>query len=55
VQHLTPAALANWLATLAGKQGRVLAPATRHRAIVRHESMRMHARKMRWLTYDHPL
>jgi integrase len=52
VQHLTPAALANWSATLTGKEGRALAPATRRRAIVRLKSVLMHARKMRWLTYD---
>jgi integrase len=52
VQHLTPAALANWSATLTGKEGRALAPATRRRAIVRLKSVMVHARKMRWLTYD---
>ncbi|ORA56361.1 site-specific integrase [Mycobacteroides franklinii] len=52
VQHLTPPALANWSATLTGKEGRALAPATRRRAIVRLKSVLVHARKMRWLTYD---
>jgi integrase len=52
VQHLTPAALANWSATLTGKEGQALAPATRRRAIVRLKSVLVHARKMRWLTYD---
>jgi integrase len=52
VQHLNPAALANWSATLTGKEGRALAPATRRRAIVRLKSVLVHARKMRWLTYD---
>jgi len=53
VQKLTPAALADWSATLAGKDGKVLAPATKRRAIVRVKSVMVHARKMRWLTY-HP-
>jgi integrase len=52
VQKLTPAALANWSATLTGKDGRTLAPATKRRAIVRLKSVMAHARKMRWLTYD---
>jgi hypothetical protein len=52
VQKLTPAALANWSATLTGKDGRILAPATKRRAIVRRTSVMAHARKMRWLTYD---
>jgi len=52
VQKLTPAALANWSATLTGKGGRTLAPATKRRAIVRLKSVMAHARKMRWLTYD---
>ena len=52
VQKLTPAALADWSATLAGKDGRPLAPATKRRAIVRLRSVMAHARKMRWLTYD---
>ena len=53
VQKLTPAALADWSATLTGKDGKVLAPATKRRAIVRVKSVMVHARKMRWLTY-HP-
>ena len=52
VQKLTPAALASWSATLTGKGGRTLAPATKRRAIVRLKSVMVHARKMRWLTYD---
>jgi integrase len=52
VQKLTPAALANWSATLTGKGGRTLSPATKRRAIVRLKSVMAHARKMRWLTYD---
>src|SRR5262249_28897517 len=52
VQQLTPAALADWLAKLTGKDGKVLAPATKRRAIVRVKSVMVHARKMRWLTYD---
>src|ERR1700686_1689010 len=52
VQKLTPAALANWSATLTGEGGRTLAPATKRRAIVRLKSVMAHARKMRWLTYD---
>jgi integrase len=52
VQKLTPAALADWSATLAGKDGRPLAAATKRRAIVRLRSVMAHARKMRWLTYD---
>lgn len=52
VQKLTPAALADWSTTLAGKDGRPLAPATKRRAIVRLRSVMAHARKMRWLTYD---
>jgi hypothetical protein len=35
-----------------GKDGKVLAPATKRRAIVRVKSVMVHARKMRWLTYD---
>jgi hypothetical protein len=52
VQKRTPAALADWSAKLAGKDGKVLAPATKRRAIVRVKSVMVHARKMRWLTYD---
>jgi integrase len=52
VQKLTPAALADWSAKLTGKDGKVLAPATKRRAIVRVKSVMVHARKMRWLTYD---
>lgn len=52
VQTLTPAALADWAATLAGKDGRVLAPATKRRAIIRMKSVMGHALKMRWVTYD---
>lgn len=52
VQKLTPAALADWSATLTGKGGKALAPATKRRAIVRLKSVMAHARKMRWLTYD---
>ncbi len=52
VQKLTPAALAEWSATLTGKGGKALAPATKRRAIVRLKSVMAHARKMRWLTYD---
>lgn len=52
VQKLTPAALADWSATLAGKDGKSLAPATKRRAIIRLKSVMAHARKMRWLTYD---
>jgi len=52
MQKLTPAALADWSATLTGKDSRPLAPATKRRAIVRLKSVMAHARKMRWLTYD---
>ncbi|MGY4652503.1 tyrosine-type recombinase/integrase [Mycobacterium sp. URHB0021] len=52
VQKLTPAALADWSATLTGKGGKALAPATKRRAIVRLKSVMMHAKRMRWLTYD---
>ncbi|BBY90703.1 hypothetical protein MGALJ_03720 [Mycobacterium gallinarum] len=52
VQRLTPAALADWSATLTGKGAKALAPATKRRAIVRLKSVMAHARKMRWLTYD---
>jgi integrase len=52
VQKLTPAALADWAATLTGKDGRALAPATRRRAIIRLKSVIGHALKMRWVTYD---
>lgn len=52
VQKLTPAALADWSATLTGKGGKALAPATKRRAIVRLKSVTVHAKRMRWLTYD---
>lgn len=52
VQKLTPAALADWSATMTRKDGKTLAPATKRRAIVRVKSVMAHARKMRWLTYD---
>lgn len=52
VQKLTPAALADWSATLTGKGGKPLAPATKRRAIVRLKSVMAHAKRMRWLTYD---
>ena len=52
VQKLTPAALADWAASLAGKEGRVLAPATKRRAIIRLKSVMGHALKMRWVNYD---
>lgn len=52
VQRLTPAALADWSATLTGKGGKALAPATKRRAIVRLKSVMVHAKRMRWLTYD---
>lgn len=52
VQKLTPAALADWSATLTGKGGKSLAPATKRRAIVRLKSVMAHAKRMRWLTYD---
>lgn len=52
VQKLTPAVLADWSAALTGKGGKVLAPATKRRAIVRLKSVMTHARKMRWLAYD---
>jgi site-specific recombinase XerD len=51
VQKLTPAALADWSATLTGKDSRPLAPATKRRAIVRLKSVMAHARKMRSLSY----
>ena len=44
VQKLTPAALADWSATLTGKDGQALAPATKRRAIVRLKSVMAHAR-----------
>lgn len=52
VQKLTPAALADWAAALAGQGGRALAPATKRRAIIRLKSVMGHAVKMRWVTYD---
>ncbi len=52
VQKLTPAALADWAAVLAGKGGRTLAPATKRRAIIRVKSVMGHALKMRWVNYD---
>jgi integrase len=52
VQKLTPAALADWAAALAGKGGRTLAPATKRRAIIRVKSVMGHALKMRWVNYD---
>jgi integrase len=52
VQKLTPAALADWSATLTGKGSKALAPATKRRAIVRLKSVMAHAKRMRWLTYD---
>lgn len=52
VQKLTPAALADWSASLTGKGGKELAPATKRRAIVRLKSVMAHAKRMRWLTYD---
>jgi integrase len=52
VQKLTPAALADWSATLTGKGGKALAPATKRRAIVRLKSVMAHAKRMRWTTYD---
>jgi integrase len=52
VQKLTPSALADWSATLTGKGGKALAPATKRRAIVRLKSVMVHAKRMRWLTYD---
>lgn len=52
VQKLTPAALADWSATLTGKGGKTLAPATKRRAIVRLKSVMAHAKRMRWVTYD---
>lgn len=52
VQKLTPSALADWSATLTGKGGRPLAPATKRRAIVRLKSVMAHAKRMRWVTYD---
>ena len=52
VQKLTPAALADWSAAMKGRDGNVLAPATKRRAIVRLKSVMAHARRMRWLAYD---
>lgn len=52
VQKLTPAALADWGATMTGREGRALAPATKRRAIIRVKSVMGHALKMRWVTYD---
>jgi integrase len=52
VQKITPAALADWAATMTGKGGRPLAPATRRRAIVRVKSVTAHAVRRRWLAYD---
>lgn len=52
VQRLTPAALVDWSASLTGKGGKALAPATKRRAIVRLKSVMAHAKRMRWLTYD---
>ena len=51
--HLIPSAwYALGQATLTGKGGKTLAPATKRRAIVRLKSVMAHARKTRWLTYD---
>lgn len=52
VQKLTPAALADWSATLTGKGGQALAPATKRRAIVRLKAVMAHAKRMRWVSYD---
>ncbi|OBI78926.1 recombinase XerD [Mycolicibacterium fortuitum] len=52
VQKLTPAALADWFASLTGKGGKSLAPSTKRRALVTLQSVMVHARKMKWLTYD---
>ncbi|GAS94966.1 site-specific recombinase XerD [Mycolicibacterium canariasense] len=52
MQKLTPAALADWSAALAGKSGQPLAPATKRRAIVRLKPVMAHAKRMRWLPYD---
>ncbi|HEX3288443.1 MAG TPA: site-specific integrase, partial [Mycobacterium sp.] len=52
VQKLTPPVLADWFATLAGKGGNALAPATKRRALITLQSVMYHARKMKWLTYD---
>lgn len=52
VQKLTPAALADWAATMTGKDGRALAPATKRRAIIRVKSVIGHALNMRWVNYD---
>jgi integrase len=52
VQKLTPAALADWSATLKGKDGKALAPATRRRAIVTLKAVLAHAVRMRWCSYD---
>lgn len=52
VQKITPAVLADWSVSLTGKNGKVLAPATKRRAIVRLKSVMAHAKRMRWVTYD---
>lgn len=52
VQKLTPVSLADWSATLKGRHGNALAPATKRRAIVRLKSVMAHAKRMRWVTYD---
>jgi integrase len=52
VQRLTPAALPDRSASLTGKGGKALAPATERRAFVRLKSVMAHAKRMRWLTYD---
>lgn len=51
VQKLTPAAIADWAATMTGKEGRALAPATKRRAIIRVKSVMGHALNMRWVNY----
>lgn len=52
IQKLTPAALADWSATLTGNGGKALTAVTKRRAIVRLKSVMAHAKRMRWLTYD---
>ena len=52
VQKLTPAALADWSATMTGKSGQSLAPGTKRRAIVTLKAVMAHAVRMRWLAHD---
>jgi hypothetical protein len=41
----------DWFATLTGKGGKALAPATKRRALVTLQSVMTHCRKMKWLRH----